>query len=298
MSDVGSEVPGEVPPTGGYVPPGGPPRPPGSAPSSTPWWKQPWPYFVAAAVVLLTSLIVFLAVRDNGSSSSTTTLPTLATTTTTTTVAATTTTSTTTTTVAPTTTTTSTTTTTVPPTTTTVNRTTTTAATTTTTTTPPSFGQGTFRIGTGAGAVPSGRYLAPNVTNCGWQRLSAQSGPGNVLAEGTVNGQAIVDILSTDAYFASTSCGTWTGYVAPAQVVSQFGEGQWVVGAPGTGEIAAGRYQTSGGGQCSWARVKDFAKNADSDITSGQLPSGGTVDIAATDAGFTSAGCGTWTKIG
>jgi hypothetical protein len=111
-----------------------------------------------------------------------------------------------------------------------------------------------------------------------------------------VNGQAVVDIQSTDTSFTSQGCGTWTSYVAPAQVVTQFGEGQWVVGAVGTGQIAPGTYHTSGGAKCSWATLKGFTGQPTDIIQQGDAASPGNVTIPATAAGFTSTSCGTWSK--
>ena len=141
-----------------------------------------------------------------------------------------------------------------------------------------------------------GRYVAPNVTNCTWQREKSPNPPDNVLAQGQVNGQAIVDILATDAYFNSSGCGTWTGYVAPQQPVSQFGEGQWVVGDAGKGQILPGAYHTSGGANCTWARLKAFSGDPADVIAKGDGKTGANVTIEATDAGFTSTSCPTWTK--
>ena len=241
--------------TGGPGGTGVPPRYPTGGKPPTPWYKQPWPYFVAAGVVLLLALFLFLLLRDDGSDKVTTTTTTSAASTTTT-AAATTTSAAATTTAVATTTTAETTTTAAATTTTTAATTTTVTVPPTTTTLPPSFGSGQVRVGTGTGAVIPGRYVAPNVTNCDWQRLKSPNPPDNVIAQGTVNGQAIVDILATDAYFNSTGCGTWTGYVAPTQPVTQFGEGQWVVGDPGKGQIVPGTYTTNGADSCTWARAE------------------------------------------
>lgn len=283
---------------GGPSGPGEPPvyPPAGGTPPPTPWYKQPWPYAVAAAVILLGSAIAFFALRDSGDDGGTTPPTSLAPTSepttteaaTTTTAAATTTEAATTTTLAPTTT----------------EATTTTAATTTapppTTTTLPPFTDGTRPVGTGAGQVQPGRYVAPTGTGstCTWQRLSAQSGPNNVLGEGEVDGagQAVVDIVATDKFFTSTGCGTWTGFVAPEQQLTSIGSGQYVVGAAGTGEIAADAWRTQGGADCTWFRLKAFTGDPDDVIAQGTADSPATVQLAATDAGFSSSGCGGWVQ--
>lgn len=291
---------GGVPPAGG-VPPGGPGDPPvyppaKGEPPKPAWYKQPWPYAIGAAVILLGSVITFFAVRDDESGSTApTTLPTtiVATTVGPTTVAPTTLAPTT---VAPTTT--------VPATTTTVAPTTTEATTTTapppTTTTLPPFTDGTRPVGTGAGDVRPGRYVAPTGTgsDCTWQRLSSQTGPGNVLGEGALKGagQAIAEVVASDKFFTSAGCGTWTGYEPPAKLLTSIQDGQFVVGAEGTGEIAAGGWKTAGGADCTWARLKAFTGDADDVIASGTADQATTVQLAPTDVGFSSAGCDSgWT---
>jgi hypothetical protein len=275
---------GGVPPT--YPPKGRPP---------TPWYKQPWPYFVAAAVVLFGALLLYFGLRDDDDNPppSTTTTTSAASTTTavattlapTTTAAATTTAGTTTappTTVAPTT---------VPP---------TTLPATTTTTAPPTFTDGTHAVGSDDQDVLPGRYTAPigSGSDCTWQRLSSQSGPDNVLGSGEVTepGQAVLDVLDTDAFVTTSGCGTWTGYVAPAQLLTQMGAGQYVVGPVGTGQIAPGSYRTGGADGCTWSRLRAFTGDPDDVIASGTADDDTTVVLVPGDAGFSSTGCPAWNK--
>jgi hypothetical protein len=153
------------------------------------------------------------------------------------------------------------------------------------------------RIGTGAGAVPPGRYVAANVTNCMWEPLDSPN-PPTTEPPHVVTGQAVVDIPATTAYFYSAGCGTWTGYVAPAQLVTQFGAGQWVIGEVGTGQVAPGSYQTGGGADCKWATLKGFTGDPTDINQQGDGTSSTTVTIQSTDVGFTSSSCPTWTKVG
>jgi hypothetical protein len=155
-------------------------------------------------------------------------------------------------------------------------------------------------IGTASGDVRPGRYAAPTGTGskCSWQRLSSQTGPNNVLAEGTVEGagQAVIDIIQGDKFFNSTGCGTWTGYVAPTQPDTTLETGQWVVGPAGKGQAAPGTYRTIGAADCKWQRLTGFSGEPDEVLASGDATSPSTVQLAPTDVGFSSSGCPTWTK--
>lgn len=64
---------------------------------------------------------------------------------------------------------------------------------------------------------------------------------------------------------------------------------------PGTvAAVPAGRYQAPGGSGCYWERLRGFSGSS-SDIIANDLVDGHViVDIAASDAGFTSHNCGSW----
>jgi len=70
-----------------------------------------------------------------------------------------------------------------------------------------------------------------------------------------------------------------------------FGDGEYRVGS----DIAAGTYRASGTGECYWARLKGFSGDLD-DILANNAGRPGIVTIAASDAGFKTEGCGTWSK--
>ncbi len=74
-----------------------------------------------------------------------------------------------------------------------------------------------------------------------------------------------------------------------------FNDGTFIVG----NDIEPGTYRTSGGGNnCYYARLSGFG-GTDSDIIANENSDGSAiVTIAPTDAGFQSAGCGTWTQVG
>ncbi len=89
-------------------------------------------------------------------------------------------------------------------------------------------------------------------------------------------------------------CGTWTNQITPWKAPTQaFTGGVWIVGS----EVAAGtwRNSTSVDG-CYWARLSGFGG---SDIIENEFtfdPS--IVTISASDTGFETEGCGTWTYVG
>lgn len=72
-----------------------------------------------------------------------------------------------------------------------------------------------------------------------------------------------------------------------------FGNGQYRVGV----DIAPGTYVAPGGSGCYWERQATFGGGSLGDIIANDLSRGGqvVVTIAASDKGFKTSGCGTWT---
>ena len=63
-------------------------------------------------------------------------------------------------------------------------------------------------------------------------------------------------------------------------------------------DIAPGIYHTSGGSDfCYWERTSGFGGTLD-EVIANDITEGGptTVEIKASDAGFTTNGCGTWVR--
>lgn len=79
-----------------------------------------------------------------------------------------------------------------------------------------------------------------------------------------------------------------------AAEANSFGDGLHVVGT----DIQPGTYKTDGGQFCYWERLSGLSGEFGDIITNdiGEGPK--TVSIAASDAAFSSDGCGTWNKIG
>ena len=150
--------------------------------------------------------------------------------------------------------------------------------------------------------VAPGRYRATTPETCTFERRSEFSGEyfdGNrYIDEGSAGRSrvlAIVDIEPTDAGFESAGC-AWSADLTPASRLGQpFGDGTHVVGS----EVAPGRYRARpSGSTCSWTRLSKFGGSYGNDTgVVGRWWVRGrsaVVDIAPTDVGFLSEGCGTW----
>lgn len=161
---------------------------------------------------------------------------------------------------------------------------------------PAGFGNGTFAVGRD---IAPGTYRAPNTSFCYWARLSGFSGSfDEIIANDTTSGgPSMVTIKPTDVGFESSGCGTWTADLSPitASPSSPFGAGTFIVGV----DIAAGTWQSSGTDSCYWQRTSGFSGDF-GEILANDFSSGGAsiVSINPSDKGFTSSGCGTWTKVG
>src|SRR5687768_5426454 len=95
----------------------------------------------------------------------------------------------------------------------------------------------------------------------------------------------------------SSGCATWIKVTGPITVspTVPFNEGTFVVGT----DIAAGTWQSNGtGSSCYWERLNGFGGTFGNIIANFFGTAPGIVTISATDQGFSSSGCGVWTKIG
>ena len=157
------------------------------------------------------------------------------------------------------------------------------------------FGSGVRLVGTG---IPPGRYYSAPAAGCYWERESGLGGTfADIIANdflGSAYVQAIVDIAPTDLAFSSNGCGTWSSVpTLGAQIGIQ--TGTWLVGA----QIAPGTYQAQAASGCYWERLRNFGGLSAAIISNHFVSSAGPqlVSIAATDVGFTTDGCGSWTRI-
>lgn len=160
---------------------------------------------------------------------------------------------------------------------------------------PAGLGSGTHLVGTD---VQPGTYRSNNAgAGCYWARLSGVGGTvGEILANDNASGPAIVTIAPSDKGFTSTRCAPWVplGPAITTGPTEPFGPGTFAVNT----DIAPGTWRSAGAAGCYWARLKDFAGGVTGIIANDNASGPAVVQIAPTDAGFTSSRCGTWTKIG
>ena len=161
------------------------------------------------------------------------------------------------------------------------------------------FGEGTWLVGID---IEPGRYFASSPSeDCDWYRLDSFGGEhtdGHYTPDGA-GWFPIVDIDASDVGFESFGCGTWTKEAPAASAPrATFGDGVWRVGA----DIAPGRYFTASPPEgCVWYRLDDFGGYEGGYLGISrnyiwyQLIRLAVADIAASDVGFVSLGCGTWT---
>lgn len=158
------------------------------------------------------------------------------------------------------------------------------------------FGDGTKVVGVD---VPPGTYRlrTPPASFCYFARLSGFGGTLNdIIANASGSGRAVVTIAATDKGFSTQGCGTWTSDLSAVttSTTAAFAGGMFIVGV----DIAPGTWQAPGGSSCYWSRLSGFGATLNEIVANGLSSGSAVVQIAATDKGFTSNGCGTWTKIG
>lgn len=155
-----------------------------------------------------------------------------------------------------------------------------------------SFGDGTYRVGRD---IAAGTYRSMGGSGCYWQRLKNFSGNLNgIIANDDAQGPAVVTIYRGDKGFETNNCGTWTSKLHRiTKSKTKFGTGTYIVGM----DVAPGTYRAGGGGNCYWERLRNFSGGL-SGIIANDNPHGSVVvSIARSDHGFSSHGCGTWTRF-
>lgn len=156
---------------------------------------------------------------------------------------------------------------------------------------------GSFRDGTrvvGEELAPGTYRTTKASPGCYWARLSGFSGEMNeLLANENESGPAIVTIGKADKGFESQRCGLWVpGLSAITESpTAPFGDGTYVVGT----DIAPGTWRADSPDDCYWARLRGFSGGM-RDLIANENGRG-IVTIAASDKGFRSERCGTWTKV-
>jgi hypothetical protein len=159
-----------------------------------------------------------------------------------------------------------------------------------------SFGDGTYTVPT---QIAPGTYRTRDKQSgsCYWTRLSGFGGSlGEILSNDLTSDPTVVTIVETDKGFQSRGCARFSADIsaitkAPTDPLPA---GVYIVGV----DVAPGTWSATPptGGSCYWTRLSAFTGGTNS-IIANDLPRGPTiVTIAATDKGFSSKGCGTWTK--
>lgn len=154
------------------------------------------------------------------------------------------------------------------------------------------FGDGTYIVGEN---LEPGLYRSTDTSLCYWERMSGFGGTfDEIIANG--NEGTIVEIQASDAGFKTERCGRWLPLADtyPDTPDTEFGDGTYEVGT----HIEPGRYSNSGGDNCYYERKSGFTQTF-SDIISNDFGSTtAVVEIRESDRGFTTRGCGTWTRAG
>ena len=164
---------------------------------------------------------------------------------------------------------------------------------------PSSFGDGTWLVSSN---LPAGTYRSatPDQFGCYWERLTGFGGSlPEIIENGFVSYSTVVTIGGSDVGFSSDGCGPWTNNLSPVtpSQTSPIGDGTFIVGV----DIASGTWQSTAAPEgCYWERLSGFGGSLDEIISNDFQGTAGpaVVTIGPTDAGFTSDGCGTWTRTG
>lgn len=154
---------------------------------------------------------------------------------------------------------------------------------------PEGIGDGTHRV---PDEIAPATYRSTGDGLCYWARLAGFSGELDDIAVNGNNAPDIVTVGKKDAGFETEGCGDWVPVkeTAPAKPAGKFGDGTYQIGV----HIRPGTYRADGEDTCYWARLSDFSHDLNGIITNGNNPT--TIEIAKSDAGFTTFGCGTWTR--
>ena len=133
---------------------------------------------------------------------------------------------------------------------------------------------------------------------CYWERLSGFGGSilEDIIANELTSHPTIVTIFPTDNGFKSSGCATWTDDLSAitSSPNADFGPGTYIVGT----DIAPGTWRSAGGDMCYWERLRGFGGGTINDIIANDLSqTQAIVTISPGDTGFSSTGCGSWSKL-
>jgi hypothetical protein len=157
----------------------------------------------------------------------------------------------------------------------------------------PHFSDGTYEVG--KEIKPETYRTRKASSGCYYARLSGFGNSlGDIITNENTNAPAIITIEETDKGFTSKRCGTWTQDLsAITNDKTTFSDGMYLVGI----DIEPGQYKNSGQDGCYFARLANFTGGLGGIISNENTDNVAIVKIAATDKGFVSKRCGTWTKM-
>jgi hypothetical protein len=151
---------------------------------------------------------------------------------------------------------------------------------------------GIYRVGT---QIASGTYVSRGGTDCYWERRStAGDSFEGIISNDLGTGQRIVTIQTTDRYFSTEDCGSWTRLVALGPARSSFGDGVYAVNT----QLRPGLYQTTGSPSgCYWSVLSGFSGDLDDILDSDYSDGQQYLAVTSWDVGVESSDCGTWTRV-
>jgi hypothetical protein len=155
----------------------------------------------------------------------------------------------------------------------------------------PNFGDGTHVVGKD---IQPGTYRTrTGSSGCYYSRLSGFSGElSEIITNENTDYPAVIAIGATDKGFKSSRCGKWTQDLSQiTNSTTTFNDGVYIVGT----DIQPGTYKSSGQGSCYYSRLAGFGGQLGDIISNENTDTAAIVTIAATDKGFKSSRCGTWT---
>ncbi len=162
-----------------------------------------------------------------------------------------------------------------------------------TTVTYPNFsGDGTFQV---SKDIQPGTYRTREASSgCYYARLKGFGGTiDDIIANANTDAPAIITIAAKDKGFQTNNCGVWTKDLSAITTSkTSFEDGMYIVKT----DIKPGTYKSSGQSGCYYARLSGFGGTTDDIIANNNTDTPAIVTINATDKGFQSDNCGSWTK--
>lgn len=155
------------------------------------------------------------------------------------------------------------------------------------------FKDGAYIVGS---EIEPGTYRTRKASSgCYFARLKGFSGSvGDIIANESISGPAVITILATDKGFESRNCGTWSRDLsAISESKTTINNGIFIVDT----DIEPGTYRSVETKGCYYSRLRGFNATPGEIIANNIVDTSAIVTIVPSDVGFRSSNCGTWTKI-